>query len=189
MKNFKLSALAIIALFAISSCSKKDDPAPVNEEEVITTVVTTLSNLSGNVVLTSKDADGDGPAAAILSQTGNIVAGRVYTGSATFLNELKNPASDITPEILTEGVDHQLFFQANTTVGIFAYDDLDANGKPIGLKFKFIAAAAANAQQQNLTVTLRHLPNKSGSGVSAGNIANAAGATDAEVMFKVVINP
>ena len=188
MKNFKLTGLTIIVLLAISSCSKKDDPAPVNEEEVITTVVATMSNAAGNVVLTSKDADGNGPAAAMSTQIGNIVAGRVYIGAVKFLNELKNPADDITPEILTEGADHQLFFQANSTVGAFTYEDTDANGKPIGLKFKF-TAAVANAMQQNLTVTLRHLPNKSAAGVSTGNIGNAAGATDAEVLFKLVVNP
>lgn len=188
MKNFKLTGFTIIVLLAICSCSKKDDPAPVNEEEVITTVVATMNNAAGNVVLTSKDADGNGPAAAMSTQIGNIVAGRVYLGTVKFLNELKNPTDDITPEILTEGVDHQLFFQANSTVGAFTYDDADANGKPIGLTFKF-TAAVANAMQQNITITLRHLPNKSAVGVSAGNIGNAAGVTDAEVLFKVVVNP
>ena len=188
MKNLKLSCLAIVAILAITSCSKDKVAEPVLENEVITTVITTLANASGNVVLTSKDADGDGPGAPALTQTGTIVAGRVYAGSVKFLNELVTPVEDVTLEVQTLGLEHQVFYQANATVGTFLYQDQDSAGKPIGLSFRY-TAAVANATPQNLTVTLRHELNKSAAGVSAGNIANAAGSTDAEVTYRVVITP
>jgi hypothetical protein len=40
MKNLNIYALVMTFLFV--SCSKDDDPAPVNEEEVITTLTVTL---------------------------------------------------------------------------------------------------------------------------------------------------
>lgn len=188
MKNFRISGLAFLAIIGMASCSKDDAPVPVNEEEVITTVITTLSNTSGSVVLTSKDLDGDGPNAPVLTQTGTIVANRVYVGSVKFLNEQKTPAEDITPEVVSEGKDHQVFFQPEAGVGTFTYADTDVNGRPIGVMFNF-TAGAANAMQKNLIVTLRHEPVKTASGVATGNIANAGGDTDIEVTYRVVITP
>ena len=94
MKNLKLIALLVIPTLFSTSCS--NDDAPVNEEEVITTVTTTLSGGGQIVTLTSRDLDGDGPNAPVVTVSGNLVAGRTYLGSTTFLNELANPAEDIT---------------------------------------------------------------------------------------------
>ncbi|MBC7494456.1 MAG: type 1 periplasmic binding fold superfamily protein, partial [Flavobacterium sp.] len=107
-----------------------------------------------------------------------------YTGTVTFLNETTNPVGNITEEILAEGVDHQLFFQAPNAVGVFGYADQDVNGKPIGLKFTLTTGAATTG---NLTVTLRHEPNKSDAGVATGDITNAGGATDAFVTYPIVV--
>ena len=41
MKNSKIIAIALVSVFTFSSCTN-DDPIAVNEEEVITTVTTTL---------------------------------------------------------------------------------------------------------------------------------------------------
>ena len=134
MKNLKTTKILFLALVAISisSCNKDDNPAPVNEEEVITTVITKLTFGNQIITLTSRDLDGDGPNAPIVTTSGNLAANTTYTGTVTFLNETVTPASNITEEVLAEGVDHQLFFQAPTSLGTFSYSDLDANGKPIG---------------------------------------------------------
>jgi hypothetical protein len=105
-------------------------------------------------------------------------------GSTTFLNELETPADNITLEVLEEGTDHQLFYQAPSALGTFTYSDLDANGKPIGLQFSLVTGAPTSG---NIVVTLKHLPNKSASGVTTGNITNAGGNTDAVVTFPVVV--
>ncbi|GAB3710019.1 type 1 periplasmic binding fold superfamily protein [Flavobacterium koreense] len=187
MKTFKLTNKLFLSLFAVAliSCSDDDNPAPVNEEEVITTVRTTLVGGGQTITLLSKDLDGDGPNAPVVTVSGNLTAGTTYTGSVAFLNETVNPADDITTEVEEEGVDHQIFYQAPASIGTFAYTDTDANGKPIGLDFTLVTASAATG---NLTVTLRHLPNKSAAGVSTGNIANAGGATDAQVTYPLVVN-
>lgn len=186
MKNFKLLAFTLISVFIFTACDKDDDPIiPVNEEEVITTVKLTLTGGGQVVTLTSKDLDGDGPNAPIVTVSNNLIANTTYTGQAEFLNELVSPAEDITTEIEEEGADHQIFYQALAALGTFTYTDVDTNGKPVGLAFTY---TTSNATSGNLTVTLRHLPNKSASGVATGNIANAGGATDAEVIFPVVIN-
>lgn len=187
MKNFKLLAIALITVSTFTACDKNDDEIilPVNEEELITTVKLTLTGGGQVITLQSKDLDGDGPNAPVVTVSNNLVANTTYTGQAEFLNELASPVGNITEEIEEEGADHQIFYQALASLGTFTYTDVDANGKPIGLAFTY---TTSNAASGNLTVTLRHLPNKSASGVSTGNIANAGGATDAEVVFPVVVN-
>ena len=66
MKNSKILALALLTVFTFSSCNN-DDPEVVNEEEVITTVTTTLTAGSSVITLTSRDLDGDGPNAPVIT--------------------------------------------------------------------------------------------------------------------------
>ena len=183
MKNLRISAIAILTLILLNACSK-DEAKPVNEEEVITTVTTSLTSNGQTIILQSKDLDGDGPNAPVVTVSGNLKAATNYAGTVTFLNETTNPVGNTTAEILTEGVDHQLFFQAPTASGTFAYSDQDKNGKPIGLQFTLLTSTATTG---NLTVTLRHQPNKSAVGVSGGDITNAVGATDASVTYPIVV--
>jgi len=184
MKNLKLIALVVIPVLFSTSCS--NDDAPVNEEEVITTVTTTLVGGGQTITLTSRDLDGDGPNAPVVTVSGNLVAGTTYTGSTTFLNELESPAEDITIEVEEEGADHQVFYQLPSSIGTVTYTDTDANGRPIGLNFTLVAGTSGSTG--TLTVTLRHLPNKTASGVSGGDITNAGGNTDAAVTFAVAVN-
>ena len=184
MKNLKLIALLVIPAIFSTSCS--NDDAPVNEEEVITTVRTTLTGGGQVITLTSRDLDGDGPNAPVVTVSGNLVAGTTYTGSTEFLNELEDPAEDITVEVEEEGADHQVFYQLPSSIGTVTYTDTDANGRPIGLNFTLVAGTSGSTG--TLTVTLRHLPNKTATGVAAGDITNAGGNTDAAVTFSVAVN-
>ena len=184
MKNLKLIALLVIPVIFSTSCS--NDDAPVNEEEVITTVTTTLVGGGQTITLTSRDLDGDGPNAPVVTVSGNLVAGTTYTGSTTFLNELESPAEDITVEVEEEGADHQVFYQLPSSIGTVTYADTDDNGNPIGLNFTLVAGTSGTTG--TLTVTLKHLPNKTATGVAAGDITNAGGNTDAAVTFSVAVN-
>lgn len=185
MKKTLLFLVGIVPVF-MSSCSDNDTPAYVNEDEVITTVTATFTPTGGGtpIVLKSRDIDGDGPTAPVVTVSGSFAAGAVYNGTVTFSNELTAPATDITEEIEEEGTEHQLFFR-QSGLGTFTYADTDANGKPVGLSFTY--TAATTAASGNLTVTLRHQPDKAAAGVFGGNIANAGGNTDAEVTFPVTV--
>ena len=201
MKNLKITTLALVALLALSSCTKDDTPL-VNEEEVITTVITKLTETNGTnvitltsrdldgvgpdapVITTSIDLDGDGPNAPEITVSGNLTANTEYTGTVTILNETEKPAGDITSEVEAEGDEHQLFFQAPSAVGTFVYTDKDKNNNPIGLKFTL---TTKNAATGDLVVTLIHLPKKSAPGVVDGDITNADGATDFAVTYPVVV--
>jgi len=186
-KKILTLGLSIFMLTLFISCEK--DPEVPNEEELITTVTYTLTPVTTGekVTLTFKDIDGDGGNAPVITYTGELKTGTTYNGELSFLNEAENPAENITEEIEEEDEDHQLFFAVSGGADgkmIITYDDKDANNQPVGLKTKVSTTGTGTGK---LKITLRHLPNKSASGVSAGNITNAGGETDIEVNFDVVI--
>ncbi len=184
MKTIKFIFALLLSTIVLTSCSSDDDnPEPVNEEEVITTVRFTLIPVSGDtVIFQSQDLDGDGPDAPVNSVMGTIVASTQYTGSVQFLNELESPAEDITLEVLEEDDEHQVFYELSGTSGsTVTYSDMDANGNPIGVSVDFNSGVTAT--NNTLTITLKHEPNKSATGVSDGDITNAGGETDVEVTF------
>jgi hypothetical protein len=186
MTYLKFSKLFLFALTTLVLASCSNDDSPVNEEEVITTVTTTLTGGGQVITLQSRDLDGDGPNAPVVTVSGNLTANTTYSGETVFTNETVSPAEDITTEVEEEGDEHQIFYQFPAALGSMIYTDVDANGDPIGLRFSFTTGTSATTG--NIVVTLRHLPNKSAAGVASGDITNAGGATDAQVTFPIVIN-
>lgn len=183
MKNLKIMALALTAIFTFNSCS--NDDSPVVEEELITTLTATFVGGGQTITLISRDLDGDGPNAPIITVSENFLADTTYSGSVQFLNELVNPAENITEEIEEKDLEHQVFYQISNSLGSFNYTDFDSNGKPLGLTFTFTTGATTG--NGNLTITLKHLLNKNAAGVALGDITNAGGSTDILVSFPVVI--
>ncbi len=180
MKRF----LIVFALFAFASC-EKDDPEIENEEELITTLKYTLTSTADGTVVEGvfQDIDGDGGNAPLITNI-NLKSNTIYNGTLTLLNESVSPAENISEEVEEEADEHQFFFaasQANLTV---TYNDTDGNNRPVGLKTILTTGTSSSGK---LRVTLRHLPNKSATGVVGGDITNAGGETDIEVEFNVQI--
>ena len=189
MKAMNKFLILFMALGLMTSCSDDDDPAPVNEEEVITTVRLTLTSNADNstVVFQSQDLDGDGPNAPVITVVGSMTAMTEYTGSVEFLNELENPSEDITVEVLEEDDEHQVFYGFTGTSGSsVVYTDMDDDGNPVGVSTTFSSGAAAMGN--TITVTLRHEPSKDAAGVSDGDITNAGGETDVAATFTYSVN-
>ena len=178
-------AFFAVAILFLSSC-KKEDPEIPNEEELITTVTYTLTPQGGgdDVEFIFRDLDGDGGDAAVIIN-GTLQANTVYDGSLELLNESEAPVEDITEEIQEEDADHQFFFSVSNGLNLnITYDDVDGNNNPVGLA---TVATSGEASQGQLTIILRHEPEKSAGGVSDGDITNAGGETDIEVTFDVTI--
>lgn len=185
----KLTHKLLLALFAVlfltmTSC-KDDDPVDVNDEEVITDVIFTLASPTGNtILLTFEDLDGDGGNDPTITGA-TLEANTTYDAFIQLLNNSVTPGESITAEIKEEDEDHQFFFStSNELNATVAYTDEDNNGNPVGL---FSTVTTGDASTGTLTVTLRHEPNKSGSGVADGDISNAGGETDIEVTFDITI--
>ncbi len=185
MKRFSLILRVVAPLAALltlfASCDR--DPDVPNEEELITTLIYTLTPTAGGapIVLTYRDLDGDGGNPPVISG-GNLTANTTYNGVIVLLNESKTPAEDITAEVRAEGKEHQFFFRSTVSGLTVTYTDTDGDGRPIGLSTQLSTGARGSG---NLTITLRHNPNKTAAGVAQGNIANAGGETDIEVTFNI----
>ena len=152
-----------------------------------------FTSLSENVITTNPseprsvfaiDLDGDGEDDPIITN-GTLAANTTYSGSLDLLNETESPAESITEEIEEEALEHQFFFDVSNDLFSVAYDDMDADGNPIGLDF--IVTTDATTGTEAFTITLRHEPSKDAAGVSAGDITNAGGETDIEVTFNVTV--
>jgi len=179
MKNISFYALLSIAMIGCSD----DDTAPevINDEELITTVILTLTQESGDqVVLTTVDLDGDGPDEPVTTVVGNFSQNTQYTGAVQFLNETEDPAEDITEEVEEEADEHQVFYTTTDGLNIETqYEDEDSQGNPLGLQITLTTGAAS---QGSLTVTLRHEPVKPNDGLDS-----AGGETDIATSFDVTI--
>lgn len=187
MKKIYLFNILIIAITAVifSSC-EKNDPIIPNEEELITTLKFTLVPAGGGtpVVFSFRDLDGDGGNDPEVS-VGILHANTSYTGSFELLNEQDNPPVNITREIEAEGKEHQFFFRVSEGLNLSVkYNDKDDGNDPIGLETLVSAGATSSGL---FTITLRHEPDKSASGVADGDITNAGGETDIEVQFDVSV--
>lgn len=180
IRNLKAACLVLLVL-SLNSCKK--DPVIPNEEELITTLIVELTapDSAGPITLRFEDLDGDGGSDPTITG-GTLSVDTEYETTITLSNDSVTPSEDITGEIEEEAEEHQFFFQSDIGGVSFSYNDEDANGNPIGLSSKVSTSQAGTG---SITITLRHEPNKSGTGVADGDISNAGGETDIEVIFPI----
>ena len=185
MKPIMYSSILVLTIFGFSSCEK--DPQIPNEEELITTLIYTLTPQAGGdsaiVQFSFRDLDGDG------GLEPELIAGRPspdtdYLGTLQLFNESVSPVINITEEILEEGREHQFFYTFSDVNPALSYTDADEDNNPIGISTSFGTAFSGDGL---LTITLRHLPDKFAAGVKDGNLSNAGGETDIEVTFPLII--
>ena len=181
----RLYVLVFLSLLMLAGNCEPETPEIPNEEEVITTLIYTLTSDPDNSVttLTFRDLDGDGGNAPVITGA-TLAANRTYSAQLTLQNEQEEPAEDITEEIEEEDEDHQFFFESTVPGLAVAYNDSDGAGNPVGLRTTLTTGDAGSG---TLTITLRHEPSKSAAGVSDGNLDNAGGETDIEVTFDLII--
>jgi len=190
MRNMiKQSAKGILGMFlmlSVFTACDSDDPEPVNEEELITTVELTFTNdndASDVVSASFTDIDGEGGNDPIIDNI-SLMANATYTLTVRFLNEEETPAEDITEEVEEEDEDHQVFYVATGAEFTYAYGDQDSNQNPLGLTGTVTTGAASNG---TLQVILIHEPNKTAAGVRDGDPTNAGIESDIDVTFNLSI--
>ncbi len=178
MKNLKfIPAFLLLGSLFFTACDKDNDPA--NEEELITTVKLTFTEVGGgSTEFTVKDLDGDGGDAPV-SDDITLKANTAYTIGVEFLDESKaDHTHNITEEVLEEGADHLVCFDATGAMQVPVIGDVDGNGKPLGLESALATTAAGTG---TLQVSLKHLPDKSAADPCS------TGDTDVDVTFDVVV--
>lgn len=181
-KNGKalMSILLAGSVLFYASCS--DDPEPVNEEELITTVKVQLTPTTEgeSIELKFVDLDGDGAGAPVITpETATLKSGTTYTATLSYLNESGSTPEDITEEIEEEKNDHLICYAITTADIEVGYNDEDDNSNPIGLATTWVAGDVGAAG--TIKITLRHQPGEK-TGACPG-----AGDTDVEVTFSIQV--
>ena len=183
-KKYLFWAFLIPCLWIFSSCEK--EPGYIKDcEEFITNLNFTLTPTSGDVVtLSFSDPDGDGSIHPTVTD-GTLQENMTYVGSLELLDQSNpNDVENYSEEITEEDIYHQFFFEVNDLDLNIDYNDIDANGNPVGLATIITTGEASTG---TITVTLRHEPDKNATGVADGDITNAGGETDVEIEFNLWI--
>jgi hypothetical protein len=194
-----LFLLLLIGSFGLLvSCSDDDDPTPEEEEgeEFIDEVILTFTPTeSGFEEVTARwfDADGDGVGSGEVTQGIALQEGVTYNLAITLNNTVEGES--ITEEVAEEGDEHQLFFEFTNDIfsdptgngnidnkdDAINYNDLDANGLPVGLSTTWTAGGHTDASG-SFRVVLKHQPD-----LKDANSDATVGGTDLDVSFPLDI--
>ena len=164
--------MIFFALAMACSDVKDDHDHHHHDHELITTLVLDFEATDGSESFSAVWADAD--------QSGNPVVddivltdGLTYNVMVSVLNELEEPAEDITEEIADEADEHQVFFTGGAVGSLVSqsYLDSDSSGLPLGLENEF---AVLSTGSDTLKVTLRHMPKESGQSIKEEGLAEQA---------------
>ena len=163
-KTTRIIFSVIVISSVFYSCKDKDkdpsNPAPINPQELITTVKLTLTDASDSnntFTVQWKDADGPGALAPVID-TLVLDTSKTYNAVVSVLDETKSPVDDITTEIKEEAESHQFFYtlSSNLTGRVsITRTDKDLNNLPVGLELQLSTTAGTSAQG-TLNVVLSH---------------------------------
>ena len=166
------------------------------EEEVINEIVLTFTPDNGEEAISATwfDEDGEGVGSPTIDEI-ELEEGVTYVMTIGLANTLGMEVEDVTEEIEEEADEHMFFF--SFTDGIFSdpmgngnvdnrndplnYNDMDANGQPIGLSTIW-TAGEHTASDGEFTVVLKHQP-----GQKSATSDAMTGGTDIDVTFPIVI--
>lgn len=200
MKILKKIPFIVFAVLAIgfASCTS-EEPEEENEEEVITDVTLTFTELNSvgapmgsKISFKASDPQGIELGSSPTIETVTLTRGKTYRMEITVFNSIEN--EDITAEVLEEADEHQFYFLGTAFVGSSApasivYDD--PSGELIGLQSKMTLSASPGFNNAIMRVILRHDLNKSFAGATNPHFqdfAQAGGETDLDINFPLVIN-
>ena len=177
----KLTIFAIVLGLSISGC-KKDEPAPVQDNEFISTMRLTFTEGTNKLVYSAKDLDGDGGKAPVIDVI-KLLPNKIYTVTTEFLDETKTPAVNLTSEIKAESAEHLIIFEPNSASLLSVVrTDKDSRNFEVGLTATAKTSAALNG---TMKVTLKHQPEVGGMPTKNGTAS--VGTTDFEGIFTVEV--
>lgn len=180
-------------LFFLFACNdvEKHDHDHTHENEFMTTVNLNFTSDAGEDTFTWVDLEGGSPTIDNIT----LSADTSYTLTITILNELEDPAENVTEEILDEADEHQFFFlgSAIETLSTHTYLDPDNNGIPLGQKSDITTNSAGEGE---LNVVLRHMPPENGTPTKVAGLAeqvasegftNVGGNNDFDITFPFIV--
>lgn len=177
--------ILIVLVAGFNSCEDSPPSLEPNPEEFMTTFILILTPDNGGdkVVLSYEDLDGEkgNPPSYLVDP---LPANTTFTAVIQALDKTLSPIVDVTLELQDEKEGHQVFFRPEGVDLNISYADTDGDGNPVGLTSRITSGGPATGR---LKVTLKHEPEKTAIGVTAGDITNAGGSIDIEANFPISI--
>lgn len=191
--NILLTAMLLVTLGILSSCSDEDEPAAENEEEIITDVILTFTPEGGGaaVVASAQDPDGEGSEDLEIMNEISLAVNTTYSLTLSLENSIEGES--ISEEVEEEAAEHMFFFA--WTSGLFAdpegngnidnradavnYVDFDENSQPVGLETTWSTGDAATG---TFRVVLKHQPDIKSATSTATN-----GESDVDLVWDITV--
>lgn len=186
---FVLAAL----MFGFASCDS-DDPEPENDEEVITDVTLTFTELDagGSPVGLAFSFTASDPQGIELGnptiQTVVLEKGKNYLMDISVFNSIEN--EDITEEIEEEADEHQFYFLGSAFVGSSAPLAYEYNDAQVGLDGT-VSVSSSSFNSANMRIVLRHDLDKNYPGADNPSFEDfnmAGGSSDLDITFPLTLN-
>ena len=181
-------------LFFLFACNdvEKHDHHHHHEHELMTTINLSFQSDSGEETFTWADVEQSGEPTI---DNITLSADTSYTLSISILNELEDPAENVTEEIQDEADEHQFFFLGSAMDGLIthSYNDEDANGDPLGLENTITTVSVGEGE---LNLVLRHMPPENDTPTKVSGLAeqvategftNVGGGNDFDITFPFVV--
>lgn len=175
-------------LFLLLACSGVKDPHDHDHDhdhdhEVITRIVLDFTDSNGDtqqVTWSDPENDGDPVVDDIV-----LLDSETYDVQVSFWNDMSEPAEEITPEIVDEADEHQVFVTPPSFVDVVNIDT-DENGLELGLEQEWSTTSTGS---DTLTLGLRHMPLEDGVSVKVEDmdLANLPGAWDVNIDFTITV--
>lgn len=179
--NKRMLAMALLMVAVMAGC-KKDEPAPEEDNENLTTV--TLKFTEGGVTksFSFKDVDGIGGNAPVIDKI-VLSPSKTYALAVEILDETKTPVVKVSDEIYVQRDEH-LFEYVATPASLVTISgkDKDSKGLDVGLTATVTTAAVGTGA---LKVVLHHQPPVGGVAIKNGSFT--VGSTDFEGTFTIEI--
>jgi hypothetical protein len=182
MKSIIKSILMGIMAVAIIVGCKKDEPAPVEDNENLTTLKLKFTESGTTSTFTFRDLDGAGGNAPTIDKI-SLKPNKTYTMVVEILDESKTPSSIISDAIYEERDQHLFEYVATpATILTVITTDKDTRGLPLGLIANVKTTTAGTGK---LKVVLHHQPPVSGKIVKDGTFG--IGSIDFDGTFDVEV--
>ena len=179
----KIAQLIFLTSLILNSGSCKDpkpEDVPVNETELITTVILNLHDSLGQTLhFVFQDLDGDGGQPPVRLDTIHIKTFKTYKPChLILLDESKTPVDTVSLEINEEGNDHLVLYEPDLSILKIQRIDYDKNSLILGLVSEWIAHASGFC---HVRIRLKHQP-----GIKTGD--PNIGSTDMDLSFPCLID-
>ena len=173
----------LISFLACSGVKDPHDHDHDHDHEVITRIVLDFTDSTGGTQQVSwSDPENEGNPIVddIL-----LIDAETYDVQVSFWNDLSDPVEEISPEIVDEADEHQVFTMAPSFVDV-AIIDTDLNGLDLGLEQEWSTTGTGS---DTLTLGLRHMPLEDGVSVKTADldIDNLPGAWDVNIDFSITV--